>query len=343
MRTGFRPAIGLILSVLLSGCQSIAYYSQAVEGQFGIWALQRDIDRVMRDPDVKDDIKTRIESARKARRFASEVLMLPDNESYSRYADIGRRYVIWSVVATPKYSIDPVKSCFFIVGCVSYRGYYEKTAAISYARQSEQAGLDVYLGGVTAYSTLGWFDDPLLSSMLARSDAAIAALIFHELAHQVIFVKGDTLFNESFATAVERIGLRQWADFQPDSPALKAYFSVQRKHEMVIDLILKARKQLARVYLENADQGAERRAEQKQAQFKLLKLRYSELKSREGGSPSFDRFFEAELNNASLALFSDYNARVDEFERLFDASGGDWKKFYIAVKKLGKVRPKKQD
>jgi predicted aminopeptidase len=213
----------LILSVLLGGCQSIGYYSQVVSGQIGIWLNQRDIEAVLTDPSVDAQTKARLQAASQARDFASRVLKLPKNDSYSRYVDLGRDYVVWNVVVTPRYSVDALQSCFPVAGCVSYRGYYKKQAALDYAQQQTQAGQDTYVGGVSAYSTLGWFDDPLLSSMLARSDAAIAGLVFHELAHQRVYIKNDTRFNESFATAVEQIGLRQWAAGQGSNQALENY------------------------------------------------------------------------------------------------------------------------
>jgi predicted aminopeptidase len=336
LKTGINPGAVLILSVLLSGCESIAYYSQAVGGQFEIWSKQRDIDTVMMDPEVDAKLKERIEVARQARVFATDVLKLPDNKSYSRYADIGRNYVVWNVVATPAYSIEPIESCFPVVGCVSYRGYYAKAEATEHARAIKSEGKDVYVGGVTAYSTLGWFDDPLLNTMLTRSDAAIAALIFHELAHQVVFIKGNTQFNESFATAVERIGLLQWARAQKSSSKLEPYFEAKRKRESVVKLVLEAREKLDRAYQGNANQGAGRQAKAKQFQFAALQQRYVELKDRGGGTPGFDQFFASDINNASLALFGDYHARVDEFTALFEGSDKDWPKFYAAVRALAK-------
>jgi len=334
LKTGLKLGIGLIISVLLAGCQSIAYYSQAIGGQTGIWAKQRNIESVLADPDVEAKTRQRLEAAREARKFASDKLGLPDNKSYTRYVDLGRDYVVWNVVATPRYSVDAVKSCFLVVGCVSYRGYYKKYAAIKQANRQKQAGLDVYVGGVTAYSTLGWFNDPLLSTMLARSDAAIASLIIHELAHQVVFIKGDTQFNESFATAVEQLGLRQWAAVQGSNQELEDYFEEKAKRDAIIALVLDVREQMRRTYLAYQSAGEDRLAAVKHEQFQALRDRYAGLKQTGGGTAAYDRFFASDLNNASLALFGEYHGWVDAFKRLYEQSGRDWEVFYEAVSVL---------
>lgn len=334
-----RAGLVLILSVLLGGCQSIGYYSQAVSGQVSIWRHQRDIVEVLSDASLDAQTRARLHTARRARKFASDTLKLPENKSYSRYVDLERDYVLWNVVVTPRYSVDAVESCFFIVGCVSYRGYYHKAAALEHAQQQKIEGLDVYVGGVSAYSTLGWFDDPLLSSMLARSDAAIAGLIFHELAHQRVYIKNDTRFNESFATTVERIGLRQWAVAQGLDQDTGEYFALQLKRNDVVKLVLKQRELMRLAYLENASAGDDKLASVKQAQFKNLKNRYAVLKQSGGGTPGYDRFFASDLNNASLALFGEYHGWVDAFEQLFDDSHQNWEIFYKAVNSLSK-KPK---
>ncbi len=326
--------MGLILSVLVTGCQSIAYYSQAVGGQTDIWLKQRDIEAVLADPDIDSTIKTRLQTAQQARAFASNVLKLPENRSYSRYANLGRDYVAWNVVATPRYSVDAVKSCFPIIGCVSYRGYYQKEAALEHARSKKQAGLDVYVGGVTAYSTLGWFDDPLINTMFTLSEVATVGLIFHELAHQQVFIKGDTKFNESFATAVEQLGLRQWAADQQASHVLDEYFANKQKRKMIANLVLNAREQMREAYQDNQSAGEDRLAMVKREQFDKLKDQYAVLKQAGKGTPGFDRFFASELNNASLALFGEYHGWVAAFERLFKISGENWEAFYKAVDML---------
>ncbi len=331
-----KPGWLLSVSVLLSGCQPIEYYSQAVAGQTSLWLHQRDIEVVLSDPAVPPEIKARLRVARQAREFASRVLKLPENNSYSRYVDLDRDYVVWNVVATPRYSLDAIESCFPVVGCMSYRGYYRKEMALSQAGQHQQAGLDVYVGGVSAYSTLGWFDDPLLSSMLGRSDSAIAGLVFHELAHQRVYIKDDTQFNESFATAVERLGLSQWAATQEIDKELEAYFLDRARRDDVVRLVLESRVQIAEAYRANEATDEQKLAAIKREQFAELKSRYAGLVQNGGGTPGFDRFFAGELNNASLALFGEYHGWVGAFEHLFDDSDGDWEIFYAAVESLSK-------
>jgi predicted aminopeptidase len=332
-----KAGITLILSVLLGGCQSIGYYSQAVSGQVSIWMHQRDIVAVLSDTSLDTQTRVRLQTAQRARKFASRTLKLPENKSYLRYVDLERDYVLWNVVATPRYSVDAVESCFLIVGCVSYRGYYHKAAALERAQQQKNEGLDVYVGGVSAYSTLGWFDDPLLSSMLARSDAAIAGLIFHELAHQRVYIKNDTRFNESFATAVERIGLRQWGAAQGSKKSLVEHLALQQKRNDAVQLVLEQREHMRKAYLDNASAGEDKLAVVKQAQIENLKNRYAELKRSGGGTPGYDRFFASDLNNAALALFGEYHGWVDAFERLFEDSQQNWEAFYKAVDRLSKT------
>lgn len=335
--------VGLILSVLLSGCQSLTYYSQAVNGQVDIWSRQRDIEVVLADPETDPLLRARLESAVQARRFASDELGLPDNISYTRFVDLERDFVVWNVVAAPRYSVEPLNYCFPVVGCVSYRGYFDKQDAAAWAEQQRQSGLDVYMGGVSAYSTLGWFDDPLLNTMLSRSDAAIAALIFHELAHQKIFIKGDTRFNESFATAVEEIGLTVWAQTQDERENVMAYLERQKQRGAVFDLLLEARDRLRIAYEKNSELGDSRLAELKRVEFDRLRRQYAALRAAGEGTPGFDKFFESELNNASLALFGAYHGWVSAFKKVFDQSGGDWEVFYARVEDLAGLAKNQRD
>ncbi len=327
----------LILTAVLGGCQSIEYYSQAMGGQVDIWSRQRDIEAVLSDPDTDPRLRGRLEAALQARRFASEQLGLPDNGSYTRYADLGRDYVVWNVVAAPRYSVEPIESCFPVVGCVGYRGYFDRARAEAWAEQQSEAGMDVYIGGVSAYSTLGWFDDPLLNTMLSRSEAAIAALIFHELAHQRIFIQGDTRFNESFATAVEEIGLQAWADSQGDQAAVQAYLLKRGRQSAIIGLLLEARERLRVKYTGNAGFGESRLAGIKEAEFAGLRNHYAMLREAGQGTPGFDRFFETDLNNASLALFGAYHGWVASFEQIFEQSSGDWFEFFSRVEDMARL------
>jgi len=330
-------SVGLILSVLLTGCQTIGYYSQAVGGHTAIWLGQRDIEEVLADPKVDEAVKRQLRELKQVREFASARLMLPRNDSYSRYVDTGRQYVVWNVVATPRYSVEPVKSCFPVVGCVSYRGYYDREEAIAQAGKLKAGGLDVFVGGVGAYSTLGWFDDPLLNTMLSRSRADTTALIFHELAHQQVFIKGDTKFNESFATAVAEMGLNQWAREQGETKLLTEYRLQKARRAEVVALVLRSREAMQQAYLAAGPDDEQALAEIKAQQFAQMKSAYQALKKNGGGTPGFDRFFAADLNHASLALFGEYHGWVGAFKRLFEQNNRDWQAFYQAVEDLSKL------
>lgn len=324
----------LIVSALFAGCETIGYYSQAIGGHKAIWLNQRDIDEVLADSTVDERIKLQLRELQQVREFASAELMLPRNDSYSRYVDTKRNYVVWNVVATPRYSVDAVKSCFPLVGCVSYRGYYAKQAAIEQGEKLKARGLDVYVGGVGAYSTLGWFDDPLLNTMLTRSRADTISLIFHELAHQQLYIKGDTRFNESFATAVAELGFNQWAITQGETQLLTEYRLKKVKSAEVISLVLSAREQMQQAYQGvNADNLQQLEMIKKQ-QFEQLKRGYQDLSANGGGTPGFDRFFASDLNHASLVLFGEYHGWVDRFKQLFEVHHQSWPAFYQAVEAL---------
>ena len=326
--------MALILSALFGGCQTIDYYSQAVGGHSAIWLNQRDIDEVLADPTVDEKIRIQLRELQQVREFASDELMLPRNGSYSRFVDTGRNYVVWNVIATPRYSVDAVKSCFPVVGCVSYRGYYDKEAAIEQGAKLKAQGLDIYIGGVGAYSTLGWFDDPLLNTMLSRSRADTISLIFHELAHQQVFIKGDTKFNESFATAVAALGLNQWAITQGETQLLTEYRLKKARSAEVVSLVLSAREQMRQAYLAADTDSPQQLASIKKQQFENLKQSYQSLIADGGGTPGFDRFFASDINHASLVLFGEYHGWVDAFKRLFEINQRRWPAFYQAVEAL---------
>ena len=209
----FRRALAMgAAASLLASCSTLNYYSQAAQGQLELLADARPIDDWLADPATNTSLRHRLEAARQIRRFAVQQMGLPDNDSYKNYAALKRQYVLWNVVATPELSLKPLQWCFPVAGCVNYRGYYSKEDAQAYAQELRAGGHDVQVGGVPAYSTLGWFNDPLISTFINYPDAELARLIFHELAHQVVYVAGDSQFNESFASAVEEAGVELRAD-----------------------------------------------------------------------------------------------------------------------------------
>jgi predicted aminopeptidase len=201
MRNGLRIIAIAACSALLGGCETVGYYTQAIGGQFEISARARPIDMVIGEPGTPADLRAKLALARGIRDYASRELGLPDNGSYRRYADLGRPFVVWNVVAAEEFSTKAVESCFPVVGCVTYRGYFGEAVARAHAEALRAKGFDAQVSGIPAYSTLGWFDDPLLSTFIRYPEAEIARIVFHELAHQVVYIKGDTVFNESFAVA----------------------------------------------------------------------------------------------------------------------------------------------
>lgn len=316
---------------LLASCSTLNYYAQAGYGQYELWSESRPVAEWLADERTDQRLRARLEKALQIRRFASAELALPDNESYTSFAPLPRKYVLWSVVAAPELSLKPLKWCFPIAGCVAYRGYYNHDDARAYADELRAEGYDVNVGGVPAYSTLGWFDDPLLSTFIHLPDAELARLIFHELAHQIAYIPGDSAFNESFATAVEEAGLQRWLDQNGDARLRTAYALYATRKQQFLDLLLRTRRTLADAYASDASDN-EKRA-RKAAIFADLKTQYEQLKQSWGGYKGYDRFFAEPLSNAHLASVATYNDHVPAFRALL-AREGSFARFYDAVRKL---------
>lgn len=321
--------------VLLGGCSSAQYYAQLGSGQLKLLRAREPVADVVADPSRDARLRERLALSQQARDFASATLGLPDNHSYRLYSDIHRPYVVWNVFATPELSLHPLTHCFPIAGCVAYRGYYGEPAAHDEAQRLKAQGWDVYVGGVEAYSTLGWFNDPILSSMLRWGDQRLAETIFHELAHQKFYLPGDTAFNESFASFVEAEGGRRWRaarGLADESPQL----AEQRKR--FTQLVLDTRKRLHKLYSSSLS-DAEKRAG-KAAEFERLRREYRELCVHEwGGKAPFDNWVNGPLNNAKLLPFGLYDQWVPAFAALFAQVGDNWPAFYARVEKLGAMPP----
>ncbi|MFZ5937638.1 aminopeptidase [Pseudomonas sp. HS6-2] len=329
----FRRLVPLLAVFLLNGCSTVGYYGQLAEGQWQLLRAHQPVDKVIADPASSPRLRARLEHAEAARVFASEQLKLPDNRSYRLYADLQRPYVVWNVFATPELSLQPVTHCFPIAGCVAYRGYYRQGAARGEAALMRQQGLDVYVSGVEAYSTLGWFDDPILSSMVAWGDERLATLIFHELAHQRFYVQDDTEFNESFATFVEQEGTRQWRAAR-GLTAIGEDQSQQR--DQFTRLVLASRERLQAIYAGPLDDAHKRAA--KQAEFERLRSEYKQVRdSQWNGDKRYDAWIYAPLSNAKLLPFGLYDQWVPAFAAVFREVGGDWARFYERVEQLGRL------
>jgi predicted aminopeptidase len=326
----FLPGLWL---VLLSGCSSVSYYGQLASGQWQLLQAREPVAKVIADPARPQPLRDHLVQAQKARTFASAQLHLPDNQSYRLYADIGRPYVVWNVFATQEFSLAAQNHCFPIAGCVAYRGYYSQGAARGEAALLKQQGMDVSIGGVEAYSTLGWFNDPIMSSMLSWGDERLATLIFHELAHQRFYVKDDTEFNESFATFVEQEGTRQWRVARGLAPIGSA--ALQQRDQFT-RLVLDTRKRLETLYAQPLAADAMRRA--KAAEFERLRSEYRQVRdSQWGGDKRYDAWVNQPMNNARLLPFGLYDQWVPAFAALFRQEGGNWLKFYAAVERMGQL------
>ncbi|CAI3786409.1 hypothetical protein AHFPHNDE_00039 [Pseudomonas sp. MM227] len=330
---GLRAFVPLCLLFLLSGCTSVGYYGQLMQGQWQLLQAREPVTRIIADPARDPRLREQLQRAQAARDFASVHLHLPDNRSYRLYADIGRPLMVWNVFATPEFSLAPLTHCFPIAGCVAYRGYYSQSGARGEAALQKLAGRDVYIGGVEAYSTLGWFDDPILNTMLGWGDERLATLIFHELAHQRVYVQDDTEFNESFATFVEQEGTRQWRAWR-GLPKAAGTPAVQR--EQFTWLVLETRERLATLYAQPL--SAEAMQAGKAAEFERLRRDYRQLRDgRWGGDRRFDAWMNGPMNNAKLLPFGLYDQWVPAFAGLFRQVNGDWQAFYAQAEKLGKL------
>ncbi|SFV06258.1 aminopeptidase [Pseudoduganella namucuonensis] len=322
-------------AAMLAGCAQFKYYFQAAQGQYALWSDARPIEDWLGDPGTDPNLKARLEKALLIRRFAVKELGLPDNASYKNYAALKRPYVLWNVVATPELSLRPIQWCFPIAGCVSYRGYYSKEDATAYADELRAEGSDVQVGGVPAYSTLGWFSDPLLSSFIHYSDVELARMVFHELAHQVVYMQGDSRFNEAFATAVEEAGVNKWLEIYGNEAMREGYLRYSARRQDFLGLLVKHRQLLAENYARKVSD--KRKREEKARIFASLKAEYHALRNGAwGGYAGYDRFFSESLNNAHLASVATYNDFLPGFRALL-AQHKTFPQFYAAVQGMANL------
>jgi predicted aminopeptidase len=327
-----------IAAAAIGGCSTFSYYGQAVVGHLDVVSRTQPIEARLADPATPPELRAQLARALEIREFATRELGLPDNGSYRAYADLGRPYVVWNVFAAPEFSVEPRQSCFPVVGCVSYRGYYAKGDAEAFASGLRAEGYDVFVYGVPAYSTLGWFDDPVLNTFVRYPDAELARLVFHELAHQLVYVKGDTMFNESFAVAVEEEGVRRWLERHGDEASRATYAAMRARRAEFVRLVLDYRARLEAFYREPLTDEAKRAGKarllaQMEADYRALKAQ------RWGGWAGYDRWFEKGVNNAQLASVATYEELVPAFRALLAREGGDLGRFYAEVRRLAQLEP----
>lgn len=331
----FKTALILAQALLLAGCANVAYYAQAVGGHLQLMGAAQPIPALIRDRDTDPGFKVKLEQVAAIREFASRELALPDNGSYRSYADLGRPFVVWNVFAAKEFSVDLESWCLLFVGCVNYRGYYDKAAAERFAETLRARGLETHVGSVPAYSTLGFFDDPVLNTFLRFGEQEVARTIFHELAHQVVFIPGDSTFNESFATAVENEGMRRWLAHQGRPELLEKFQAWQHRKARVLALVTNYRERLREVYARPI--GEEEKRQAKEEALADLRRDYAALKAERDLPGGYDAFFGPGLNNAKLGSVSLYTKLVPAFEALLQEVGHDLPAFYRRVKELSRL------
>jgi len=327
--------IGLFMLATLSGCETLHYYGQAVSGQMEILTRRKSIDRLLSAPETPQTLKTRLRLVLDIREFAKKNLHLPVGNHYLSYIDLKRPYAVWNVFAAPEFSLEPKTWYYPVIGRTAYRGYFSIQTAVRYAEGLKKNHFDVYVAGIAAYSTLGWFDDPVLNTVIHRPDTGLTALIFHELAHQVLYVDNDTAFNESFATAVEQEGLRRWMHAAHNQPAYQDYLVQRRKREQFIQLITRFRSRLETLYSQALLPDDKRPL--KRDIFNQLRLEYAQLKKTWQGYTGYDYWFKAPLNNAKLISVSTYYDYLPAFKKILEQSDGDLEQFYGRCKKLAEL------
>ena len=326
----------ICLSVL-TACSTISYYEQAVRGHFGLLFKSVSIDRLIATHEVESRTRERLTLVREIRRFGVNRLGLPDNDSYTRYADLGRDYAVWAVFASEEFSVEPKTWCFPIAGCVPYRGYFSRHRAERFARDLKAGGLDVFSGGVPAYSTLGWGSDPVLNTVLMWPDDQLAGLIFHELAHQVVYVKNESAFNESFATFVEEVGVQEWLRDRGDTRALAAYQSRRAWRARVVKQIFNHRASLVRLYRSGLSADVMRK--KKELLFAHFRERYRNERFAGQHPKTWDHWVLGKPNNARLNAITAYHQYIPAFQQLFEGNGSNLSVFFEEVRALTEVTP----
>lgn len=331
----------IFIALTVSACSSFGYYMDLMAGHSELLEQRKPVADILEEKETKPKLRKLLETSQKIRDFASNELYLPENDSYRLYADLKRPYAVWNVVAAKEFSIKPKKWCFLIVGCLSYRGYYSKEEATAFANELKAQGYDVYVGGASAYSTLGWFDDPLLNTMMYKSEARRAGVIFHELAHQVVYIDNDSAFNEAFATTVEQEGIRKWLARKGKNDKYQEYLRDKHRDSQWNQLLEDTRKQLKGIYKLKISSNEKKLA--KQHAFSELQKKYQQLKKTWNGYNVYDKWMNQDLNNAHLLLVATYHDLVPTFKAILKNENYDMKKFYVAVEKYGQLDKEKRN
>jgi predicted aminopeptidase len=344
--------LGVIL--IVSGCQTLSFYGQAIKGQYQLLAYRHSIENLLADPSTTPGLKTQLELVQSLRVFAAKELKLPVDGHYTKYVDVHRRFVVWNVEAAPEFSMEPKTWWYPIVGSLKYRGYFSERNATNYGAALARRGYDVFVGGVDAYSTLGWFRDPVLNTFIFNPEPDLAETIFHELGHQRVFARSDTDFNEAFATTVGEEGARRWLRNKGNDTVYQRYLAEIRRTRQFARLITATREQLEALYGDDRTEEGKIKAtkrklgmppkklrDEKQRIMNGLQAEYAKLKKEWHEDPSYDSWFARQVNNAQLNSVAAYYDLVPGFEHLLELNGGDLQKFYAEAERLSKM-PKKE-
>ena len=339
----------LLAALAMSGCQNLSYYGQAIKCQYGIMAHRQSLEQLLADPQTPAPLKAKLQLVHRLRACAQKDLQLPVDGHYRKYVDVHRPFVVWNVEAAPEFSLAPKTWWYPLVGSLVYRGYFSERGAREYAARVQRQGYDVHVGGVTAYSTLGWFKDPILNTFVFDPEPDLAETLFHELGHQRVFASGDTDFNEAFATAVGQEGARRWLRTKGDTAACEKYQAALRRTQQFATLVMATRERLSALYedertVEGKIKAAKKKRPvppeqlrgEKQRLISRLKQEYAQLKAQWGGSTEYDEWFAGPINNAQLNSVAAYYDLVPGFERLLEQNGGDLGKFYAAADRLAR-------
>ena len=328
----------IFIALTVSACSSFGYYMDLMSGHSELLEQRKPISDILEDKETSPKLRTLLETSKKIRDYASKELHLPENDSYRMYADLKRKYAVWNVVAVKEFSVEAKKWCFLFVGCLSYRGYFSKSDAADYAKELKKEGYDVYLVGAKAYSTLGWFDDPLLNTMMYKSEAYRAGIIFHELAHQVVYIENDSAFNEAFATTVEEEGIRRWLTKNGKDDQYREYIINKKRDREINQLLQETRNKLKQMY--KTDVSEKEKRQNKKLIFSSMQKEYTQLKKLWGGYNAYDQWMQQELNNAHLMLISTYHDLVPTFKNILKKENYNLSKFYSAVERYGSLNKK---
>jgi predicted aminopeptidase len=334
--------------VLVCGCRNLSFYGQAIRGEYQMLAHRNPVDKLVTNSNTDAKLKEKLSTLLAMLSYASNDLRLPVDNQYHHYVDLHRPYAVWNVEAAPEFSLEKKSWWYPFVGSLDYRGYFSQEGAEKYAAWLRKKDLDVYVGGVEAYSTLGWFKDPALNTFIFEPEADLAEILFHELGHQRLFVSGDTDFNEAFATTVGQEGAKRWLRSRKDQAGLDAYLAELRRHDQFVEIVARCTRQLEKLYGDVRTPDGKLKAgsretvsveelrRQKQAILEKLQEDYRALKAQWNGSNDYDGWFALPINNAQLNSISTYYDLVPAFERMLKDNNDDLEKFYRAAERLSK-------